>query len=196
MTKEEIWSKINLLKAFCAQNGISVDELFELSSHMTRIENGSPFDIYYEDGEITRRIDLIKNPIAFKIFSLLDKRELWVSTLVLNKADFAETQVYLESLPKISSHSWRIPDTNEIPLLLENNFEYLSNLRHIFDLPDFMEADVDYEEGFFGCFDDDHKLYGALYFNRKGILDYFPGAYASNVSLTDKLNWWPVCDAD
>lgn len=69
-------------------------------------------------------------------------------------------------------------------------------MRHIFDLPDFMEADVDYEEGFFGCFDDDHKLYGALYFNRKGILDYFPGAYASNVSLTDKLNWWSVCDAD
>lgn len=188
MEKEEKISKISLLKSFCAQNGISVDELYELPSLMKIIKAGSPFDIYYEDGEITRRIDLTKNPIAFRISLLPSERNVWVSASVLKEANFGQAQAYLKSLPKISSYSWRIPDENEITLLLENNLKNLSKLRYVFSLPYFMEASEDNEQGILGCLDAYHKLNGALY--------YYPGAFVRSVGSAEKLTWWSVCDAD
>ena len=190
MEKEEKISKINLLKSFCAQNGISFDEFCELSSWMKIIKSGSPFDIYYEDGEVTRRIDLTKNPIAFKISLLPTERNVWVSASVLKKANFGQAQAYLKSLPKISSHSWRFPIEREMTSLLEKNLEKLTRLKYVFSLPDFMEPSADNEYVFFGCFDDYQRIY-AVYFIYPGA-----GAFLTDITVDFGMHWWPVCDTD
>ena len=193
MTKEEILTKINLLKDFCAQNGISEEELFELPTQMKIIKAGSPYDIFYDDGEVSCRIDLTKNPIAFRIASKyrpshLKERDVWVAALVLKEVNFEQAQNYLKSLPKISSHPWRIPNGQEMTLLLEENIKDLSKLRYVFSLPYFMEANADDEQGLLGCFDAHQKLSGALY--------YYPGVLVRGINVDEKLNWWPMCDAD
>lgn len=182
MTKEEKLSKINLLKSFCVQNGISEEELNELSSQMQMIKEGSPFDIYYEDGEITRRIDLTKNPIAFKI-QLFYPKSIWLTAHLLKDVNFDEAKKYMESLPKVSTKPWKMPCTGDWMTFFRADFLWdFERIQKLFCISDLSE-----KSHFFGCLDKNESIVGLIPFD-------FCGFFVKDE--TDKLNWWPMCDAD
>lgn len=182
MTKEEILSKINLLKNFCAENSISEDELWELPPLMKIIKAGSPFDIYYEDGEITRRIDLTKNPIAFKI-QLSSRKSIWLTAQLLKDVNLDEAKKYMESLPKVSTKPWRIPCMGDWMTFFRADF--LWNLERIQKL--FCISDLSEKRHFLGCLDKNEEVVGLTPIDLGGFFVK---------DKTDKLNWWSVCDAD
>ena len=182
MEKEEKISKINLLKVFCSQNGISEEELNELSSQMKMIKEGSPFDIYYEDGEITRRIDLTKNPIAFKI-QLSYPKSIWLTAHLLKDVNWDEAKKYMESLPKVSSYPWKISCMDDWMTFFRIDFLWdLERIQKLFCISDLSE-----KSHFLGCLDKNEEVVGLT------PLD-FGGFFVKDEM--DKLNWWPVCDTD
>ena len=191
MTNEERLCKINLLKDFCTQHCINEDELYELFSQMEIIKEGSSLEIYYEDGEISRRIDLAKKPIAFRISSvckspLCKERELWVLARVLKNANFEQVQAFIKTLPKISSYSWRVPQERELTYVLDakRHLKDLEKLRYVFSLPCF----IDDERDCLTCLVNSDRLESVMY--------YYPDFRIEGINPTEKLSWWVVCDAD
>ncbi len=202
MTNEERLCKINLLKDFCTQHCINEDELYELFSQMEIIKEGSSLEIYYEDGEVSRRIDLAKKPIAFRISSvckspLCKERELWVLARVLKNANFEQVQAFIKTLPKISSYSWRVPQERELTYVLDTkrHLEDLEKLRYVFSLPCFIDDErdcltcfIDDERDCLTCLDNSDRLESVMY--------YYPDFRIEGINPTEKLSWWVVCDAD
>lgn len=194
MKKEERLRKLKLLNEFCRKSGLKENELEELFWDAQKIAQGASFDIYYDDGEITKRIDLNKTPLAY----LYDDgccRPIWLAAQTLKNANKQEALAYMAKLPKISSHPWRILESNEVGSLL-NDMSSAKNrvpfevhtIQKFFDLPNLMDDFLDERDAQLGCVDYNNQLTAAYW--------YFPDSYCTGIEETKKLCWWPACDAD
>ena len=194
MKKEERLRKLKLLNEFCQQSGLKEDELEELFLDAQQIARGASFDIYYDDGEITRRIDLNKTPLAYR-YDDCGGKSIWLAAQTLKNANKQEALAYMAKLPKISSHPWRILNNYEVGSLLNamskarNSVSFeVHTIQKFFDLPAFMDDSLDERDAQLGCVDYDNRLTAAYW--------YFPDSYCTGVEETMKLCWWPACDVD
>lgn len=189
MEKEEKCRKMQLLKDFCNNSHIDTKELLFLFQEIQYASKNFPFEIYYEDGEICRRLDLSKNPVAIKLQTIygLKEKYFWVSL----KTSYPAQASYNNALkliadigiPQVDERSWRIPTKNEMTTIISNLCK-LEHFREFFLLPEFHVRDVHVPDGrdaIFGCLEED------------GCMLYYPGAHIINI---DKAFWWPVCDAE
>ena len=194
MKKEERLRKLKMLNEFCQKSGLKENELEELFWNAKKIAQGASFDIYYDDGEITKRIDLNKTPLAYRYDDCCSK-SIWLAAQTLENATRQEALAYMAKLPKISSHPWRILDYQEVGSLLNamsrarNRVPFeVHTIQKFFDLPNFMDDFPDERDAKLGCVDYDNRVIAAYW--------YFPDSYWSGVEETVKLCWWPACDVD
>ena len=190
MKKEERLRKLKLLNEFCQKSGLKENELEELFWEAQKIAQGASFDIYYDDGEITRHIDLNKTPLVYR-YDDCCRKSVWLAAQTLKNATRQEALAYMAKLPKISSHPWRILEYYEVGSLLNAMsrvpFEVLS-IQKLFDLPAFMDDFIDERDAQLGCVDYDNQLTAAYW--------YFPDSYCTVIEETKKLCWWPACNVD
>lgn len=195
MKKEERLRKLKLLKEFCEKSGLKENELEELFWNAQKIAQGASFDIYYDDGEITKRIDLTKTPLAYLYDDGCCRKSIWLAAQTLKNATRQEALAYMAKLPKISSHPWRILENNEVGSLLNamsrarNRVPFeVHTIQKFFDLPNLMDDFPDERDAQLGCVDYDNQLVAAYW--------YFPDSYCTGIEETKKLCWWPACDVD
>ena len=187
MTKEENLSKIDLLKNFCEQNGISEDDVSAFLQQSKKDVELAPFEIYYEDGEISCRIDLKKKPLAFKVL-IFGIKYVWFAVSILKNADFYEAEEYMKGLAPISKKPWRILNEFELNSFFRaKDRKTLSDfqiLRKVFGLSDLTEK---YHDILIGCIAQTDEVYTLFLTDESKFFV---------AKKTDKINWWPMCDAD
>ena len=94
MKKEEILRKLKLLKEFCEKSGLKENELEELLFVARHITQEASLDIYYDDGEITKRIDLNKTPLAYR-YDDCCRKSIWLAAQTLKNATRQEALAYI-----------------------------------------------------------------------------------------------------
>ena len=186
MTIEENLRKINLLKDFCVQNCITKREWVVLLLQEKFLSFGAPFDIYYENGEITQCFDLTKRPLAFGV-KILGTKKVWFAFQPLKDLDMQEAEKQMSELVPLPSQPWRLPDVLELSYFIGAQRGRLhalfEELRMAFGFSKLSEEQKD-------------MLLGSM--EKDQIVAFFlndPYGYFLK-NKDEKLCWWPVCDAE
>ncbi len=178
------------LQIFCAKHKISALDLSGLVDSLFFLEKEQPFEICYEDGSVSKKIDLDKNPLAIKLITQNTKSAFWVALKCSYPEQFKVKNVkkFFTTIPQINSHEWRIPKIVEMDTII-SSLSVISSMYGCYG-KEFSFPDEKYDINF-GCYDHNGKLQVAYL--------YFPKCCTTKDDdelIKEKLFWWPVCDAD
>ncbi len=129
------FEKIKKLKSFCQENHILVSELSSLVKDLLVYEAKYPFEVYYEDGSISNRLNPNKKPLAIKI-SWHEVKPFWVWLDFANSVDCPQNELdaFLAKIPRLmNNNSWRLPSFEEVRVvnLHLNNIDGLKRLEFL-----------------------------------------------------------------
>ena len=183
-------NKLKKLQIFCNEQKISVDDLKRLVVNLDFLEKEQSFEICYQDGSISRKIDLDKIPIAIKLFSQTKKSEFWVALKCSYPKQFKVGNVvkFFATVPLINAKKWRVPNIYEMDAIITS----LAAIESVYRCygKEFSFPDEKYDINF-GCYDNVGNLQAAYL--------YFPKCCTTRCDdelINKKLFWWPLCDVD